>query len=96
MWSTMGVRNFNLRRSQFRNKGKIGSNQSFIDTPLCPIPTQFVFTSVQLSSQKIILRQKNIGGAFAPLIPPQVTHIVMGTEHSVLTKLKEAKNTYFS
>jgi hypothetical protein len=64
----MGIRGFNLRRSQFRKMGKIGLNQPLIYIHSFPhshpIFYLFLFNSV---AKKLFLGIKNIGGAFAPL-----------------------------
>ena len=63
--STMGVRNFNLLRSQVRKMGKICLNQSVIYLHTSP-PLLCKFHTFLT---KLFLSIKNIGGAFAPLAP---------------------------
>ena len=91
----MGIRN--KSRSQFRKRRKTGLNQSLIYPHTDPFPTLspryfsntltpifFLFTRLQLSSQKKLLCKKN-GGAFALSLPLQVTPTQTRTQFSDLT-----------
>jgi hypothetical protein len=69
------ILNRNLRRSLIRKRGKIGLNQPLIYKHTFLLHSQPDFLYLPSSSQlrKKILGRNNIGGAFAPLPPPQVT-----------------------
>jgi len=53
--STMGIRNFNLQRSELRNTWKIGQSQSLINVrPFPPLSLHFLVVPLQVNSQKKI------------------------------------------
>jgi hypothetical protein len=73
--STMGITNFNLRRSQVRNNGKIGlngSNQSLIYIhPFAPLPPNFFIChswTQEPPPPKKILGSKNYCNASLPKV----------------------------
>ena len=52
--STIGIRNFNLRRSQFRKKWKIGQSQSLINVrPFSPLSHHFHLSLFNSIAKKI-------------------------------------------
>ena len=75
--STMAFRNFNLRRSQFMERGQIGLNQSLIYTHLFPLlSTQFLYClSSTQQTKKFILWEKGVRVAFYPQPHHQLTPI---------------------
>jgi hypothetical protein len=55
--STIGIRNFNLRRSQFRRKWKIGQSQSLINVrPFSPLSHHFQLSLFNSIAEKSVLR----------------------------------------
>jgi hypothetical protein len=87
--STMGIRNFNLRRCQVRKWEKIGLNQSLIYIQPFPhtLNPNFLVAPLQLGSQnKLLLGRKNIGGAFAP--PTPLTQVTAMRDVTEVTHLR--------
>ena len=73
--STMAIRNFDLRRSQFMKRGQIGLNQSLkYIHPFPPFSTQFLYLPVfNSATKKKMLREKVVREAFDPLSHPKLT-----------------------
>jgi hypothetical protein len=89
--STMGIRNFNLRRSQVTRMGRNGLNQSFIYThPFLPTLTTIFFAPLQLSSPKILK-------GHLPPLAPQVSYMkpYYGFIYSVFSVLERRNYSKF-
>jgi len=87
--ANMGIRNFNLQKSQVRKWGSIVLNQFLIYTnPLYPSLNQFfLFASLHHSSQQkeLVFGSTIFGGTFSlPLAPPQIKPLQIGTSKQVL------------
>ena len=68
--TNMGIRNFKLQKSQVRERGSIGLNQSLIYTNPCTtfLANFFLFVPLHLSNQKkeLFFGRTIFGGAFSP------------------------------
>jgi len=70
----MGIRNFKLQKSQVRERGSIGLNQSLIYTNPCTtfLANFFLFVPLHLSNQKkeLFFGRTIFGGEFSLLLAP--------------------------
>ena len=84
--STMGIRDFNIRNSHIRKRGKTGLNQSLIYMP--PFPplsaNYFYFPLFNSVAKKLFLGVKNIGGSHLPH-PPKFTPAQTTTNASMFS-----------